>query len=86
MTTTMTTTTRCKFTCMAVKKSKHYRRLSNADDFLYTAEFMPVTGGSTENDSFFDATPSGKLEIGTYTDDRFEVGKDYYLDIVPVED
>lgn len=83
MTTTMTNT-RCKFTCMSVKKAKHYHQ--DNDAFLYTAEFMPVTGGSTENDSFFDATPSGKLAIGTYTDDRFEVGKDYYLDIIPVEE
>ena len=86
MTTMMTNTptTRCKFTCQSVTKSKHYRR--DEPGFLFTARFVPVTSGSEENQKFFDATPSGSLEVGTYVDDRFVVGKDYYLDITLAEE
>jgi hypothetical protein len=53
---------------------------------VYSAKFTVVYGGSTENDKYFDATPSGYIELGTFKQDFFEVGKSYYLDFTPVEE
>ena len=47
-----------------------------------------VHSGSAENDSFFKFTPSGQLHLATVNHpaaDRFEVGKEYYIDISPAE-
>jgi hypothetical protein len=69
---------RCKYKCSSVtKKTAYYGK----PGFLYEAEFAPVTGGSEENKAFFDATPSGSFKVGTYVEDHFEPGKEYYLDI-----
>lgn len=71
-------TTRCKFICNSVKKMKGW---SGVDGFQYEAEFMAVTSGSEENKKFFQYTPTGRLTVGIYKEDVFEVGKEYYLDI-----
>lgn len=70
--------TRCKFTCRKVEKSVSWRDKTR---FLYTAVFEIVSDGSDENRQFFEATPSGELSIGTYMEDRFTPGTDYYIDI-----
>ena len=48
-----------------------------------------VISGSEENKSFAKYTPSGNLHIWisyeTQASDAFEPGKEYYLDILPVE-
>ncbi|MBO6771734.1 MULTISPECIES: hypothetical protein [unclassified Thalassospira] len=70
------TTVRCKFTC----DSK-----SETVDGI-TVCFTPVTSGSSENKEFFKYTPWGELKIGTLNKDaaaRFEVGKEYFLDLLP---
>ena len=72
------TTTRCKFTCQSVTKLRHWDKQKG---FLYEAEFQAVHDGSDENKEFFDATPSGLLKVGTYKEDVFEPGKDYFIDI-----
>lgn len=69
---------RSKFVCTSVTKSKHW---DGSGRFLFTAKFTPVTSGSDENKKFFDATPSGLLELGTFKEDHFEPGKAYYLDL-----
>ena len=41
-----------------------------------------------ENSKFWDATPSGKLELGTINPEahkQFELGKEYYVDFTPAE-
>lgn len=50
--------------------------------FVFESEFLAVTVGSSENKAFFNATPTGSLKIGVYKEDVFEVGKEYYLDIL----
>lgn len=70
-------TVRCKFQCTQITKTKHW----NEPRFLYTACFSAVSDGSEENKRFFEYTPSGKLEVGQYKEDAFEVGKMYYIDI-----
>ena len=68
-------TTRCKFRCDRVGKTK------DAESFLYEAHFFAVYTGSKENEEFFKYTPSGSLNIGVYKKDIFEPGKEYYIDI-----
>lgn len=55
-----------------------------------TLNFTPVysSNGNDENKRFWDATPSGSLQLGTVNPDawsQFEVGKEYYLDFTPAE-
>ena len=70
---------RAKFLCISVTKSKHW---DNTGRFLHTAKFQPVQSGSEENKKFFEATPSGHLEIGTFVENHFEPGQAYYLDFI----
>ena len=70
--------TRCKYSCHEVTKRKHWDK---AKGHIFTAKFSPVMDGSEENKKFYAATPSGSLEVGTYQQDIFEVGKDYFIDI-----
>jgi len=76
----MAATVRCKFMCNSVTKSVHWNDKSRN---LYSAKFTVVYGDSEENKKFFEASPSGSFEIGTYKEDHFEPGKQYYLDITP---
>ena len=69
---------RCKFICD--------EKLQTTNG--YSVVMIPVTHGSTENENFFKWTPWGKLEIGVISDEvikKFEVGKEYYLDITLVQ-
>lgn len=70
---------RAKFTCTS-KVTQEWR----GGDKTVTVHFMPVMGGSPENEAFFKATPAGGLELGGLKQevaDQFEPGKDYYLDL-----
>lgn len=53
-----------------------------------TLNFTPVTNGSEEDKAFWDATPTGSLQLGTVNPaawEQFEIGKTYYLDFTPAE-
>jgi len=68
-------TCRAKFKCESEKKTQYSR----------TYEFLPVVGGSEENDQFFKTTPGGEMAIIVANDGvSFEVGKSYYLDFIEV--
>jgi len=48
-----------------------------------TLNFTPVTSGDDEDKMFWDATPSGSLQLGVVNQEawkHFELGKLYYLD------
>ncbi len=51
--------------------------------------FYPVVANCEENKSFADSTPGGSLILNisynTPACDAFESGKEYFLDIIPVE-
>jgi hypothetical protein len=50
--------------------------------------FSPVTSGSPENDSFFNSTPSGKIEFTTVNiaiAAEMVPGREYYVTIEPAE-
>jgi len=54
----------------------------------FNLTFQPVTGGSPENDEFFKYTPHGELKMGTINPEAamsFEVGQEYYLDLIKAE-
>lgn len=48
-------------------------------------ELQPVTSGSDENKAFFNATPSGKIELTVKADvaDALVLGQEYYIDFEP---
>jgi hypothetical protein len=75
---------RAKFVCNSVTRtlgSVYNKQTQKYDQALiYSAKMTPVTGGSPENEKFYASTPSGFVELGTYRDDLFEVGKAYFLD------
>lgn len=71
-------TVRAKFKCTSKTTALNYRGQT-----IYSYKFNAVVDGSEENKSFFEATPSGSLELGTVKDDVFELGKEYYLDFTP---
>ncbi len=74
---------RAKLKCSGITKRVHW---SKPGEFIYHAEFGVVSGDTEENKRFFEATPGGKLELGTLRDDFFEVGKTYYIDITEAID
>ena len=51
-----------------------------------TLNFTPVYGtGSEENKAYWDATPSGSLQLGVVNPvawEQFELGREYYLDLI----
>ena len=54
--------------------------------YVYDAKFSVVTGGSGDDDSqkFWEATPSGQMELTTIKDMPWTIGEAHYIDIVPV--
>lgn len=70
--------TRCKFT---VEYAKQYSKS------LEEISFHAVYGGSEENESFANATPSGKLVINVTNPNvigKFTPGQEVYIDITEV--
>ena len=50
---------------------------------MQTVKMSPVTGGSEENKTFWDASPSGELRLGVINQaawSAFELAEEYYLD------
>lgn len=76
--TIFTTTVRAKFRCTSVTTTLNYQ-----NKLIYSYKFNAVTDNNPENKSFFEATPSGSLDLGTVKEDLFEIGKEYYLDFTP---
>lgn len=58
---------------------------------LRTIEMSPVYGNGDpdhENTKFWNATPTGKLELGCLNlaaSEQFELGKEYYIDFTPAD-
>lgn len=77
--------TRAKMTCISVKKYQGWGSGSTPPPMFFEAEFVPVTGTSEENKSFFASTPSGSLKLSTIREDHFIPGKSYYVDFTEAE-
>ncbi len=86
---------RAKFQCNTITQTMggRHREIQGEQKYVpepvYTIEMAPVyesdAGKNAENKKFWDASPSGKLELQCVLKEvieHFEVGKYYYLDIV----
>lgn len=74
---------RAKFYVQSLKQSKMY-----SGKIGTTVELSPVMSGSEENKKFYDASPSGKIELGIMNPEAaaaFEIGKEYYIDFTSAE-
>ena len=72
---------RVKFVCVGIR--------SNPPSKSKIFTFWAVVYGSEENKSFSSSYPSGRLELeitfASPASDAFELGKEYYLNIMPAD-
>lgn len=64
---------RAKFACVKAEKAYDSGHV----------DLEPVIDGSPENESFYKWTPGGRIQLSVVNDaafERFEVGKEYYVD------
>ena len=79
---------RAKFTVVGIERTKHWDKSKGEVQTIKLTPVMGAPGGTDENSRFFDATPSGRIELGTVNEDAakaFELGKAYYVDFTPAE-
>lgn len=92
----MSKTVRAKFTCDTITQTMggRYRNVQGKQEWtpepVFSIEMSPVYSEDegSENKQFWEATPSGKLELQCVLKEsvaHLEVGKEYYLDISPAE-
>jgi hypothetical protein len=65
------------------KVDEIHRRSWGPGQEIQTIVATPVTSGSEENQSFWKATPSGKLELGCINPaaaEQFTLGGEFYLE------
>lgn len=58
----------------------------NSPGLMGTVRLHPVTSGSDENKLFYEATPSGQIELGTINQEalkQFVIGDEFYVDFTP---
>lgn len=72
---------------MASRAKFHVTAVTEYPGNARKIELMPVTSGSEENKSFWEYTPSGKIELSISGKSQavFEVGKAYYVDFSEAE-
>lgn len=81
---------RCKFKCHSTMRTSEMRRGEDGvhrPHHLYTATMVPVYSDDPEdpNKKWWEATPNGRLEVGTWKEMPFEPGKEYFIDITPAQ-
>lgn len=72
---------RAKFRCVSKTVNEHQSQGGEV-------KLIPVMGKSPENKEFFRWTPSGELRMGTINAPAFayfEIGRDYYIDLVKAD-
>lgn len=60
-----------------------FKVYSIAGSTLKSVQLCAVSGGSPENDQFFNASPSGSISLGILNpaaSEQFEEGAEYYVD------
>ena len=78
---------RAKFRVEKITRQNNW----NGSKELRTVSLSPVYGGNDpnhENAKFWQASPSGSLELGCINLDAaeaFELGKEYYIDFTPAD-
>lgn len=89
---------RAKFKVDSITRQTTHRPVTGEDGKtqyvpaeMRTVALSPVYGNGDpnhENTKFWQASPSGKFELGCINleaADRFELGKEYYIDISPAD-
>lgn len=75
-------TVRAKFYVQSITTSKAW----NGPGTMGTVHLNPVSSGSDENKKFYEATPGGKIELGTINAEalkQFNIGDEFYIDFTP---
>ena len=89
---------RAKFTVTGIRRSMSTRQVSQPGEpyrskpcELQTIELSPVCGNGDpahENTQFWQASPSGKIELGCINLEaasQFHLGSEYYVDFTPAD-
>ena len=76
-------TIRAKVKCNSVTKALHW---DGSGRYIYNADLSPVYGNNEENKKFYAATPGGKFELNSIISDKFEPGREYFVDFIPVDE
>lgn len=77
-------TVRAKFKVHSITTSARW----NGPGHMGTVKLMPVNGGSEENKKFYEASPSGQIELGTINEQalaQFGIGQEFYVDFTPAD-
>ncbi len=74
-------------TATKVRCKAHCTYATQNENELQMAYFAGVYDPDPESDngSFFKATPSFNMTVGVMNKQHFQSGKDYYVDLIPVE-
>lgn len=68
-------------------RAKFVVRQVSRSIYGHAVQLQPVTGGTDENRSFFQATPAGQLELGGLKREVVELfgepGVEFYVDFTP---
>jgi len=75
---------RAKFKVTSITQTSHWGR---PGALIYTLVLNPVTSGSDENRSFFEATPGGEIKLSVVNEtvgEQFPVGTEVYVDFAPI--
>ena len=82
---------RCSQTTRYIDPKKGYEADNVEKVEMRTIVMSPIYGNGDpnhENTKFWNASPSGKIELGTINPAawrQFELGKEYYIDFTPAE-
>lgn len=76
-------TVRAKFKVISITTQANWQKDKG---HIGTVRLHPVTGDIPENKAFYEATPSGQIEIGTINQqalEHFAIGREFYVDFTP---
>lgn len=74
---------RAKFKVTSITQTAHWGK---PGQLIYSLTLNPVTSGSDENKSFFEATPGGEIKLSVVNAAvgvQFPVGMEVYVDFTP---
>jgi hypothetical protein len=77
-------TVRAKFKVQSITTTGRW----NGPGLMGTVKLQPVSSGSEENKKFYEATPSGSIDLGTINEEalkQFVIGREFYVDFTPAE-
>lgn len=83
---------RAKFKVTAIERTMRHKwdtkKQTSIPQEVRTVKLQPVYGEEGENKAFWDASPSGSIELGCANleaAEMFELEKEYYIEFSPAE-